>query len=76
LEACITGKGGTVLLARLIHSKYKHQFVCTDITNKEWYFCDEHTHYRWIRTDSGHKLRYKIMTEIAADFSLYLNELT
>jgi P4 family phage/plasmid primase-like protien len=49
--------GGHNDLTRYLHTKFSHQFVCTDIKSKTWYYFNG---MRWVNTDSGSKLYMKI----------------
>lgn len=53
-------------VAMVIHSMYKHEFVCASIKSKVWYIFKDH---RWQLTDSGYILRARISNEVWTEFS-------
>tara|TARA_Y100000310_G_scaffold339980_1_gene434347 strand:+ start:1085 stop:3802 length:2718 start_codon:yes stop_codon:yes gene_type:complete len=61
-------------IAKVIHTKYSHEFVCVSNKSKEWYQFKNH---RWRRIDNGVFLRNKLSKEIVAeylDYGIYCGE--
>jgi P4 family phage/plasmid primase-like protien len=52
-------------VAKVIYEMYKHQYVCTSITHRNWY---EFSNHRWIEIDNGYTLRSKISNEVVNEY--------
>jgi P4 family phage/plasmid primase-like protien len=63
-------------VANVVHSFYKHNFVCSSLKHSVWYVFKEH---RWVEMQRGLDLRQKLSNEIAKkykDLSWYFKRLS
>lgn len=59
--------GGNYDMAKILHNKYKDEFVCACTTKDIWYKFKGH---RWRLDEKGMELRKKISIELVGDYKL------
>lgn len=52
-------------VAKVVHSMYKYQYVCTSLRQNIWY---EFKNHRWVQIDSGVSLKKKIGNEVVNEY--------
>lgn len=60
-------------IACVVHSMYKHDYVCVDIQRNQWY---EFRNHRWMLCPSGHSLRYNISTVVFKEYMAHIQRLS
>ncbi len=64
--------GTNYQVARVLHEMYKHEFVCTSITHKEWYMFKNHG---WQLDEQGYNLNKKLSTILINKYKVLVAEL-
>src|SRR3989344_3658817 len=59
-------------IARLLHSEYCTEFVCSSISNKTWYQFNKHL---WEYIEDGVFLREKLSSSMVRRFRIYKNQI-
>jgi len=52
-------------VAKVVHSMYKYQYICTSLRHNIWY---EFKNHRWVQIDSGVSLKKKIGNEVVNEY--------
>ena len=64
--------GGHYDMAKLLHNKYRDEFVCACNEKRIWY---KYVNHRWIFDKKGHSLMQKIPNELVKDYETYRKQI-